>query len=173
MKNTTYETRIATLEGQVLVLSNALAAFLKGQTTVTGTPVHVPCKTCKDKGTVSVGTYTLDCPECKGQDTPKVSTSKGKAKGQTSTEVPSKDADFLTVVVPYLASRVMHNIANGVDCSTDKLTDTWTKKGHVDNRFHLTAKERSLMNASRDNSGIKGEDAVIALDGAVSRKGGK
>lgn len=84
----------------------------------------------------------------------------------------TKNDDFMTVVVPYMATRVLENAANGTDCKTQKLTDIAKDYGCEDFRFFLTPAERAVFKGSRDVAGLTLRQSLVALAGAVERAGG-
>lgn len=158
---------VARLQGLVDSLLTAVATLSAN----TGVSLVPPCEcglvTCNECLERALYGRTADVPVTDVKDT-----SPRRVSGTGSASKVTKDSDFVTVVVPHLASRVIHNRANGVECHTEKLTAQYGGSA-VDFRFDLTRNERALMKAAAKGQNIAMADAVTALHGAVERTGGR
>lgn len=168
MKHTlaTLNTRVETLEGQNERLTKILEGLQLQIASMGQTAIIPPCDcglvTCEECLSRAMGQFTA-MPVQDAKDT----SPKRPAKG--SDAMPSKEDDLLTVVIPYMAKRVKHNIANSVECDTAQLTASHSGYGVKDFRFNLTRKERSVLKGSWLHNDVSAKDAVIALAGAVER----
>jgi hypothetical protein len=85
---------------------------------------------------------------------------------------PAATADFVSVVIPYLAQSVRENITAKTDCRTEKLVG-YPNATVTDYRFYLTPDQRKLYTAARKGQNVNWSDALTALAGACERIGVK